>query len=258
MAIPSGYSLLGRIGYNDRGVYSENNEYVRGDVVYHEGSSYVALTTVTGIAPTDDNTNWKYLAHGFGATELSEIDATDTSGFVGDAGTKVKGQTLIDKIAEYVMSKVVATDAFQTYLQKFLVDNCVTERSDLSLSAAQGKALQDQLATLNSNLNKLTEQSTDLANKIGKVKIIQGTKTINLGSNATSKIGLFTTKEIMNLFGVPILYKNNLTTLVMNGDFAASNFYVTGCYIENDILHAILNVALNYSIRLNYVFFYYG
>ena len=107
-------------------------------------------------------------------------------------------------------------------------------------------------------MNKLTEQSTDLANKIGKVKIIQGTKTINLGSNATSKIGLFTTKEIMNLFGVPILYKNNLTTLVMNGDFAASNFYVTGCYIENDILHAILNVALNYSIRLNYVFFYYG
>ena len=151
MAIPSGYSLLGRIGYNDRGVYSENNEYVRGDVVYHEGSSYVALTTVTGIAPTDDNTNWKYLAHGFGATELSEIDATDTGVFVGDAGTKVKGQTLIDKIAEYVMSKVVATDAFQTYLQKFLVDNCVTERSDLSLSAAQGKALQDQLATLNSN-----------------------------------------------------------------------------------------------------------
>jgi len=153
MAIPSGYSLLGRIGYNDRGVYTESSDYVRGDVVYHEGSSYVALTTVTGVTPADDNTNWKYLARGFGATELSEIDATDTSGFAGDAGKKVKGQTLIDKIAEYVMSKVVATDSFQTYLQKFLVDNCVTERSDLSLSAAQGKVLQDQLATLNSNLN---------------------------------------------------------------------------------------------------------
>ena len=51
MAIPSGYSLLGRIGYNDRGVYSENNEYVRGDVVYHEGSSYVALTTVSFCEP---------------------------------------------------------------------------------------------------------------------------------------------------------------------------------------------------------------
>ena len=153
MAIPSGYSLLGRIGYNDRGVYSENNEYVRGDVVYHEGSSYVALATVTGVTPADDNTNWKYLARGFGTTELSEIDATDTSGFAGVVGKKVKGQTLIDKIAEYVMSKVVATDAFQTYLQKFLVDNCVTERSDLSLSAAQGKALMDYYTKLYSDLN---------------------------------------------------------------------------------------------------------
>ena len=160
MAIPSGYSLLGRIGYNDRGVYSENNEYVRGDVVYHEGSSYVALATVTGVTPADDNTNWKYLARGFGTTELSEIDATDTSGFAGVVGKKVKGQTLIDKIAEYVMSKVVATDAFQTYLQKFLVDNCVTERSDLSLSAAQGKALQDALTVHN---NELKETSSNLA-----------------------------------------------------------------------------------------------
>ena len=156
MAIPSGYSLLGRIGYNDRGVYTESSDYVRGDVVYHEGSSYVALTTVTGVTPADDNTNWKYLARGFGATELSEIDATDTSGFAGDAGKQVKGQTLIDKIAEYVMSKVVATDAFQTYLQKFLVDNCVTERSDLSLSAAQGKALQDLINVLNNEQQKLS------------------------------------------------------------------------------------------------------
>lgn len=189
MAIPSGYSLLGRIGYNDRGVYSENNEYVRGDVVYHEGSSYVALTTVTGIAPTDDNTNWKYLARGFVATELSEIDATDTSGFVGDAGTKVKGQTLIDKIAEYVMSKVVATDAFQTYLQKFLVDNCVTERSDLSLSAAQGKALQDQLATLNSNLDS------------GYFKIKVKTTTIVLIIEEFTFTNGVATKTLQSIFG---------------------------------------------------------
>ena len=192
MAIPSGYSLLGRIGYNDRGVYSENNEYVRGDVVYHEGSSYVALTTVTGIAPTDDNTNWKYLARGFGATELSEIDATDTSGFAGDAGKKVKSQTLIDKIAEYVMSKVVATDAFQTYLQKFLVDNCVTERSDLSLSAAQGKVLQDQLATLNSNL------------EWKYVADVIGSSTINIPSDAC-EIFVTVTKSSVIYDGVTTL-----------------------------------------------------
>ena len=192
MAIPSGYSLLGRIGYNDRGVYTENSDYVRGDVVYHEGSSYVALTTVTGVTPADDNTNWKYLARGFGATELSEIDATDTSGFAGDAGKKVKGQTLIDKIAEYVMSKVVATDAFQTYLQKFLVDNCVTERSDLSLSAAQGKVLQDQLATLNSNL------------EWKYVADVIGSSTINIPSDAC-EIFVTVTKSSVIYDGVTTL-----------------------------------------------------
>ena len=193
MAIPSGYSLLGRIGYNDRGVYSENNEYVRGDVVYHEGSSYVALTTVTGIAPTDDNTNWKYLARGFGATELSEIDATDTSGFAGDAGKKVKSQTLIDKIAEYVMSKVVATDAFQTYLQKFLVDNCVTERSDLSLSAAQGKALQDALTVLN---NELKETSSNIT--------ILKAQSLTVTTNASGDFGLDkSTKDITIISATP-------------------------------------------------------
>ena len=192
MAIPSGYSLLGRIGYNDRGVYTESSDYVRGDVVYHEGSSYVALTTVTGVTPADDNTNWKYLARGFGATELSEIDATDTSGFAGDVGKKVKGQTLIDKIAEYVMSKVVATDAFQTYLQKFLVDNCVTERSDLSLSAAQGKVLQDQLATLNSNL------------EWKYVADVIGSSTINIPSDAC-EIFVTVTKSSVIYDGVTTL-----------------------------------------------------
>lgn len=205
MAIPSGYSLLGRIGYNDRGVYTESSDYVRGDVVYHEGSSYVALTTVTGVTPADDNTNWKYLARGFGATELSEIDATDTSGFAGDAGKKVKGQTLIDKIAEYVMSKVVATDSFQTYLQKFLVDNCVTERSDLSLSAAQGKVLQDQLATLNSNLKtpvigNPTFDSSYFTNKGTQIKKIGTTVTVKIvGTIKFDAMTSFATNKIMDI-----------------------------------------------------------
>lgn len=209
MAIPSGYSLLGRIGYNDRGVYTESSDYVRGDVVYHEGSSYVALTTVTGVTPADDNTNWKYLARGFGATELSEIDATDTSGFTGDAGKKVKGQTLIDKIAEYVMSKVVATDAFQTYLQKFLVDNCVTERSDLSLSAAQGKALQDQLATLNSNLDSSKVKSTAFTANVdsySQIAIRVPNKTILFAVTNTYMLVPQNTSGDFRVFG-PLAYK---------------------------------------------------
>lgn len=213
MAIPSGYSLLGRIGYNDRGVYTKNSDYVRGDVVYHEGSSYVALTTVTGVTPADDNTNWKYLAHGFGATELSEIDATDTSGFAGDAGKKVKGQTLIDKIAEYVMSKVVATDAFQTYLQKFLVDNCVTERSDLSLSAAQGKVLMDYYTKLYSDIDCGSIEKT-LAVNTEEIHYIQFNHTFSKPPIVVVSVGRlgYTDKTMI------IVQKDSITT--------------SGCYIS--------------------------
>lgn len=242
MAIPSGYSLLGRIGYNDRGVYTESSDYVRGDVVYHEGSSYVALTTVTGVTPADDNTNWKYLARGFGATELSEIDATDTSGFAGDAGKKVKGQTLIDKIAEYVMSKVVATDAFQTYLQKFLVDNCVTERSDLSLSAAQGKALQDQLATLNSNLTVLNAKEIQFKPTVKPVFM----STNDLASGAEV---MFTVTFDKAFSAIPVV----TFTLRTNGDNFLSqvnNISTTGFtgYIRNPFSSAkpVNNISLCY------------
>lgn len=41
-----------------------------------------------------------------------------------------------------------------------IVNNCVTDNPNLPLSAAQGKALQDQLATLNSNLGNIRYAST--------------------------------------------------------------------------------------------------
>ena len=43
-----------------------------------------------------------------------------------------------------------------------IVNNCVTDNPNLPLSAAQGKALQDQLATLNSNLEQKLLYTTDL------------------------------------------------------------------------------------------------
>nr|DAU79428.1 MAG TPA: hypothetical protein [Caudoviricetes sp.] len=226
MAIPSGYSLLGRIGYNDRGVYTKNSDYVRGDVVYHEGSSYVALTTVTGVTPADDNTNWKYLARGFGATELSEIDATDTSGFAGDAGKKVKGQTLIDKIAEYVMSKVVATDAFQTYLQKFLVDNCVTERSDLSLSAAQGKVLMDYYTKLYSDyiIKEFTLPNTN-EGKIGQdISLLHY---VPIGNSVITKYNQWRT----NLFTVAFSDDGNIYATNVENNLYGQKCYILFCKI---------------------------
>lgn len=115
MAVPEGYSPLGRLGYVDRGTYAASTKYMKGDVVYYNGSTYTALKdNLTGVTPVNGS-NWKYMARGFSADNLSNVQAKDTSGVIGTAGATVVSQDLIDAIADKVMTKLLAkTDIVQT------------------------------------------------------------------------------------------------------------------------------------------------
>lgn len=114
MAVPEGYSPLGRLGYVDRGTYAANTKYMKGDVVYYNGSTYTALKdNLTSVTPVNGS-NWKYMARGFSADNLSNVQAKDTSGVIGTAGATVVSQALIDAIADKVMTKLLAkTDIVQ-------------------------------------------------------------------------------------------------------------------------------------------------
>lgn len=50
---------LGKIMVTPKGPYSAQATYEILDLVEYEGKSYIALKTVTGIAPTDDGENWR-------------------------------------------------------------------------------------------------------------------------------------------------------------------------------------------------------
>ncbi len=56
----------GRIGFNIRGYYSENDTYDFLDVVYYGNSSYVAKQTTVGNTPVENNAFWQILARGIG------------------------------------------------------------------------------------------------------------------------------------------------------------------------------------------------
>lgn len=56
----------GRIGFNIRGYYSENDTYDFLDVVYYGNSSYVAKQTTVGNTPAENNAFWQILARGIG------------------------------------------------------------------------------------------------------------------------------------------------------------------------------------------------
>ena len=91
------------------------------------------------------NENWDKVDE-----ELSEFD---------DSGVTEDIKSFPDFLSKFVTGNKVAITLrnLKAGLQFVLhagqiVNNCVTDNTGLPLSAAQGKALQDQLATLNSNL----------------------------------------------------------------------------------------------------------
>lgn len=102
---------LGTVGIADKGKYSADATYAKGNFVYHNGSSWLALKdNLTGVTP-EEGENWKYLARGYAAELLSMITALDTSGVLGEAGASVSAQSLIDTIADQVMTKLLAKTA---------------------------------------------------------------------------------------------------------------------------------------------------
>ena len=153
MAVPEGYTALARIGYADKGNYAAGTTYMTGDVVYHNGSSYVACKdNLKGVTPTNGN-DWKYLARGFAAETMTDVQATDTNGVLGTAGAQVVSQSLIDAIADRVMTKLIGTNQ--------IVNNLLATEPGSVLDATQGKALKEYYDRLYSDLGDL---STDLSN----------------------------------------------------------------------------------------------
>lgn len=144
MAAPEGYTELGRIGFVDKGNYASGTTYRTGDVVYYNGSTWVALKdNLRGVTPAP-GANWKYMARGFAAEALSAITAVDTSGVLREAGASVTSQELIDAIADKVMTKLIEKSK--------IVNNLLATDATTVLSGPMGKSLDDKITQLNSDL----------------------------------------------------------------------------------------------------------
>ena len=73
---------IGKIKPVFKGTYDNSTAYVLDDIVYYNGSSYVAKTSTTGNLPTD-TTKWNVLASGSGGIRDSTLS-------IGSAGQVVK------------------------------------------------------------------------------------------------------------------------------------------------------------------------
>ena len=152
MAIPEGYEKLAAIGIAYKGVYAESTAYKYLNAVFYSGSTFVALKDNPVKPPVSDGTNWQYLAQGFVEGVMSAVNATDTSGVIGTVGEEVNAQTLIDAIADRVMTKLVPTSK--------IVNNLLATDAGTVLAGPQGKALSDSIAEVNSKLTVGSVAST--------------------------------------------------------------------------------------------------
>ena len=100
MPVPTGYQLLGAVGFTDKGAYDATATYMENDIV-HVGNAMwrCKVDNTTGVSPTEGQTWTLWLS---GASVMTSINATDTEGIVGTAGGTVTGQELVDALAERV------------------------------------------------------------------------------------------------------------------------------------------------------------
>ena len=136
---------LGLVGIADKGTYSAEATYNKGQFVLYDGSTWLALKdNLNGVTPAEGE-NWKYLARGFAAELLSLVTAIDSQGLSGSQGGQVNAQSLIDVLADKVANQLIA---------KSMMSNVQVNDSGKVPTSALAYAMQQSIDTLNSNLSK--------------------------------------------------------------------------------------------------------
>lgn len=140
---------LGLVGIADKGTYSAEATYNKGQFVLHDGSTWLALKdNLNGVTPAEGE-NWKYLARGFAAELLSLVTAIDSQGLSGSQGGRVNAQSLIDVLADKVANQLIA---------KSMMSNVQVNDAEKVPTSALAYAMQQSIETLNSNLDLLITQ----------------------------------------------------------------------------------------------------
>lgn len=151
---------LGKWMITNGGDYDPDVTYEQLTMVMYDNSTYITLKTVTGVTPSNDQINYALMARGFNPGVLSSVTAVDTSGALGNAGETVSAQSLVDYLADAVMTKLV---------EKANISNVQVNDSSKVPSAALAYAMQQQITEneeaitgLNSNLSNLSVEKVSI------------------------------------------------------------------------------------------------
>ena len=224
---------LGKWMLTNGGEYNPETVYEQLTMVMYENSTYITLKTVQGITPTDDHVNYQLMAKGFNPTALASVQATDTSGVLGEAGGTVSAQDLVDWVVDQAANKLLK-----------LTDLVSVQTNDATkgVSAALAYAMNQKIEQTNSNLTVLNAKEIQFKSAVKPVF----TSTNDLASGDEV---MFTVTFDKAFSAIPAL----TFTLRTNGDLFLSqvdSISTTGFtgYIRNPFPSAkpVSNVSLCY------------
>lgn len=172
---------LGKVMVTPKGTYSASATYEILDLVAHNGSSYIALKAVKGVTPANDGVNWQIHGQGYPGNAAG-IPIKDTQGMVVTAGANSNTQTLIDAIADRVMTKLIATN--------MIANNLLATDPKMVLGAPMGKQLKDEI----------DKQSSDLPDKLKSKQVLYGTSEIVTDDNGAGWIPFTPNFKNNNIF----------------------------------------------------------
>ena len=146
---------LGKWMITNGGDYDPDATYEKLTMVMYNNSTYITLKTVTGVTPSNDQINYALMARGFDPGVLSSVTAVDTSGALGNAGETVSAQSLVDYLADAVMTKLV---------EKANISNVQVNDQNKVPTSALAYAMQQQITE---NEEAITGLNNELINGSG-------------------------------------------------------------------------------------------
>lgn len=252
---------LGKVLITPKGDYNNIENYVKLDCVYHLGSTWLALNTVTGVEP-EEGEHWTKLAHGFPddiANQVEDVLAdfgnqlTEfNSGLASKASQTALNTEKTDRIADIALANA-RMDTFTS-----LAPGSTTGDAELidARIGADGITYPNLGSGLRTQINNINETLVNLENGYKRVKKYKcGTLADYNNGYAKGVLVLLTTNYLTNEDAIPLFLpkgarigrarndildntnKFNLYLLKRTGNltFKIAQYFELPCSTDNDL-----------------------
>lgn len=229
---------LGKWMITNGGEYDPSVTYEQLTMVKYGNSTYITLKTVTGVTPDNDKINYQLMAQGFDATALSSVTAQDSQGLLGDKGSEVSAQSLIDALADKVMNAVIAKLGTGTLPAGMndVISGLTTLNSNISSKANANHTHDDRYYTeseINAKLKDIVLMKVfEKTGTFSEGKSYNLSYTVPSGYKYLSIAQVITTGWIGSVYCVPDTSKKTMEIWVESGS-GTGNIDVYALFIKN-------------------------